>query len=683
MTLRNGKLRSIGVGAATLPLWLLAACGGGTDGGEPALQVSQVSQAEATGVQALGGAAHGDGHGGQDGDQGWHDDHDGGHDGDHHGDKHDKDGRHHKRHKHPRLPQLTPAVPGPLVGTCEALGALLGAPAPAPAPLASGAVGRAFALAAADVGIAAAGTPTPVPSPIPGTTFTSTTTVPAGTVTVGGQPVAEHCVVTGRMAERVSAVDGKSYAIAFEMRLPKDWNGRFWHQGNGGIDGSVVTASGTFGGGPLTSALLQGFAVLSSDAGHTLAQGGPAFGVDPQARLDYGYQAVGKLTPVAKQLITLAYGKGPDRSYIGGCSNGGRHTLVAAARYAADYDGFLAGAPGFNLPLAALANIFGAQRYATVATGDPTTPAGLETAFTAAERRSVANAVLERCDALDGVTDGLVQDTDACQRRFRLFRDVPTCSGARDGTCLSLAQKLAIAPIFSGATLANGERFYAGFPFDSGLGGGGIPFWEFTAPLVLDSGAVGIIFGVPPANPATFNGPAFSLGGNIDTLYASLFATDATYTEAAMSFMTPPNATDLSAVRDRGAKIMVYHGVSDPIFSVADTEAWYQGVDQNSAGNAPAFARLYRVPGMGHCSGGPATDQFDMITPLVAWVEQGAAPGRVVASARGVGNVGGVNAEVPATWAADRTRPLCPYPAVARYRGDGDVEQAGSYRCRN
>src|SRR5262249_9985993 len=128
----------------------------------------------------------------------------------------------------------------------------------------------------------------------------------------------------------------------------------FFHQGNGGIDGSVVTATGSFGGGPLTNALQQGFAVLSSDAGHSGSLG-PAFGLDPQARLDYGYQAVGKLTPMAKQVVALAYGRGPDRSYFGGCSNGGRHTLVAAARYPEDYDGFLAGSPGFHLPLAALA----------------------------------------------------------------------------------------------------------------------------------------------------------------------------------------------------------------------------------------------------------------------------------------------------------------------------------------
>ena len=434
-------------------------------------------------------------------------------------------GHHGKKGKHHRLPQLPPAVPATLPVTCEQLAATLGAPAPAAAPAAAGQVQVATTAAAAVIAPAAAasGVPVPVPGPIPNTTITSTTTVPPGTLKVAGQDVPEHCLATGKMFERVSPVDGKTYAIAFEMRLPKTWNGRFWHQGNGGIDGSVATASGTFGGGPLTSALLQGFAVLSSDAGHTLAQGGPAFGVDPQARLDYGYQAVGKLTPMAKKLIELAYGKGPDRSYFGGCSNGGRHTLVAAARYAADYDGFLAGAPGYNLPIAALANIFGAQRYATVATGDPASPAGLETAFTAAERTTVANAVLARCDALDGLADGLVQDTGACQRRFSLFRHVPTCSGARDGSCLTLAQKIAIAPIFRGATLANGERFYAGFPYDSGLGGGGVPFWEFTAPLALDSGAVGIIFGVPPANPVGFNGPAFSLGGNIDALYATLY----------------------------------------------------------------------------------------------------------------------------------------------------------------
>jgi hypothetical protein len=545
--------------------------------------------------------------------------------------------------KHHRLPQLAPATPGTLVGSCEALAGSL--------------------------------------SGLANTTIASATTVAAGTLLVAGQPVPEHCRVTGRMFERISPTDGKTYAIGFEMRLPKAWNGRFFHQGNGGIDGNVVTANATFGGGPTTSALLQGFAVLSSDAGHSNAQGGPAFGLDPQARLDYGYQAVGKLTPMAKAAIGAAYGKGPDRSYFGGCSNGGRHTLVAAARYADDYDGFLAGAPGYNLPLAALANIFGAQRYAGVATGNPATPAGLETAFTTAERKTLAAAVLTRCDALDGANDGLIQATRVCQRKFDLMRDMPTCAGARDGSCLSQAQKLALAPIFSGATTTDGRPFYASFPYDSGIGGGGIPFWEFTAPLVLDSGAVGVIFKVPPSTAALSDGPNFSLGLDIDQTLAQLYATDATFTEAAMSFMTPPDAQDMNHVRRRGAKMLVYHGVSDPIFSIDDTITWYRGIDRSSGQRADEFARLYPVPGMGHCSGGPATDQADFITPLVQWVERGIAPGALVATARGPGNVGGVNPEVPADWSASRTRPLCPYPSVARYLGRGDVEQAAQWAC--
>jgi hypothetical protein len=545
-----------------------------------------------------------------------------------------------------RLPRLAPANPGALIGSCEDLAARLAG--------------------------------------LPNTAITGSTTIAAGTLAVAGQPIAEHCRVTGKMHERVSPVDGKTYSIQFEMRLPKNWNGRFFHQGNGGIDGNVNTANTTFGGGALTSTLLQGFAVLSSDAGHSNAQGGPAFGLDPQARLDYGYQAVAKLTPVAKHAISLAYGKGPDRSYFGGCSNGGRHTLITAARLPHEYDGYLAGAPGYNLPLAALANIFGGQRYASLveAPANPATPPGLETAFTTAERKTLAAAVLARCDALDGATDGLVQDTRACQRKFDFMHDVPTCAGARDGSCLTQAQKIAIAPIFSGATTSNGTRFYAPFPFDSGIGANGIPFWEFTAPLVLDSGAVGAIFKVPPSTEALTNGPGFALGLNIDAALAELFATNATYTESAMGFMTPPDATDMNDVRRRGAKIIVYHGVSDPIFSVADTERWYRGIDRSSGGRADDFARLYRVPGMGHCAGGPATDQADFLTPLIAWVERGREPEAIVATARGAGNAGGVNAEVPADWAPDRTRPLCPYPLVARYDGRGSIERASNWECR-
>ncbi len=514
------------------------------------------------------------------------------------------------------------------------------------------------------------------------TVVDSAADVAAGTLSVAGTAVPAHCRVTGRMYPRTGS-DSQSYAIGFEMRLPQAWNGRYYYQANGGADGNVVTATGAgTGGGALTSALLQGFAVISSDAGHTAAQTA-TFGFEPQARLDYGYQAAQKLTPMAKALITAGYGRGPDRSYFGGCSNGGRHALVATARLAQEYDGFLAGAPGYNLPKAAVAQIWGAQQYARLATPGATTPApfggtvpDLGTGFTAAERRLVADRVLAKCDALDGATDGIVADTARCQTSFSLATDVPTCSGARDGTCLTADQKSVVASIFAGAKTSTGAAIYNSFPFDPGMVGNDWAGWEFVISQALDPLAAGVIFGVPPgfiANPLTVS---------IDSLNAGITATNATYTESAMAFMTPPNPAQLGALKNRGAKVMVYHGVSDAVFSYDDSVTWYKNLATANGGDAGNFARLYGVPGMNHCAGGPATDQFDMLTPLVQWVEQGVAPDRVVASARGAGNAGGANAELPAGWSATRSRPLCPFPKVATYNGSGNLESADSFRCQ-
>jgi hypothetical protein len=565
--------------------------------------------------------------------------------------------------------------------TVATLVACGGADAEVPLPQLAAAIGSTFNGTCASLSTAFAS--------LANTQITVSETVADGSLSVGGKPVGEHCLVTGKMYERTSSVDGNTYAIGFEMRLPKNWNGRFLHQGNGGTDGAVVTATGATGGGPVTHALLKGFAVLSSDAGHSGST--PNYGVDPQARLDYGYQAVGKLTPMAKSAIQLAYGKRPDRSYFAGCSNGGRHAMVAATRYYADYDGVLAGAPGYNLPKAAVSNLAGARLYQTLATVPVTNQIDLATAFTDTERQFVSSKVLAKCDALDGAADGLVQDVSACQLAFKPATDLPVCTGARDSTCLSADQKTVLAKIFSGPTTSSGALIYSSFPFDAGFGAGkagvasggspvgtGIAFWEFFASTNLDSGATGIIFQVPPENPSTFSPLTFSLTTDIDALYAGMTTTDATYKESAMAFMTPPNPTKMFGLRDRGGKIMVYHGVSDSIFSVNDSEAWFKGV---TADSGSAFAKFYRVPGMGHCSGGPATDQFDMLTPLVNWVEKGVAPNDIVASARGAGNAGGVNSDLPSTWAADRTRPLCAYPKVARYKGSGRLETASSFAC--
>jgi hypothetical protein len=517
----------------------------------------------------------------------------------------------------------------------------------------------------------------------PDTVISTSTQVADGTLSVGGNAIAAHCLVTGRMHERVSAVDGQTYAIGFQMRLPIAWNGRYYYQGNGGTDGSVSSATGVAGsGGPLSNALHKGFAVISSDAGHSGAQN-PLFGMDPIARVDYGYGAVAKLTPMAKALIAMAYGKGPDRSYIGGSSNGGRHAMVAASRFADQYDGVLANSPGFDLPRAAAAQLYSAQQFRRVATDET----NLETAFTVAERTLVAQAILGRCDALDGLADGMVQDIEACRTAFDLNLHVPTCVGARDNTCLSADQKDAIGKMYRGPVNSAGTALYATQPYDPGLVTSGWASWKFSSSVGVarDPVAVGIIFQVPPEPSVaanTTNSRSFAFNYDFDLDFPKLFATDATYTESAMSFMTPPNPTRLDTLRDRGAKLMVVQGASDGVFSLDSTKNWYDGLNAENGGKADAFARFFRVPGMNHSSGGPATEQYDALAALVDWVENGRAPDRIVATARGPGNPGGVNAAVPVDWAPDRTRPLCPYPKVARYNGSGDSERADNFTCR-
>lgn len=499
-----------------------------------------------------------------------------------------------------------------------------------------------------------------------GTVITGTEQVDSGELTNRGAPVGKHCKVTGYMNERVSPVDGQTYRIGFEMRLPTEWSGRYLYQANGGLDGNIATALGSVGGGE--SGLQMGMAVISSDAGHSAAQN-PTFGVDPQARLDYGYQAVGTLTPMAKSLITTAYGRGPDHSYMTGGSNGGRHTMVGASRYADEYDGFLAVAPGFNLPKAAVAQVWGAQQWATVADG-----ADLQSALTQDERQVLADSILARCDSLDGLQDGMVQASERCQNVFRLERDVPTCAGGRDGTCLSVEQKDVVATVFSGATTSTGASIYSTFPYDPGLTQTGWGNWKFEAPLTRDSSAYSYIFGTPPDAPALPELPNYALNLDIDQAARSIYQTSGNYSESAMEFMTPPDLDRMDALKSEGGKLMVVHGAADGVFSVDDTAAWFQRVDKAHRNNAEEFVRYFEVPGMGHVRGGVATDQYDALAALVDWVESGSAPDQLTAW------VNPANPELPADWSADRSRPLCLYPATARYHR-GDPESATSFRC--
>ncbi|MEO7644362.1 MAG: tannase/feruloyl esterase family alpha/beta hydrolase [Burkholderiaceae bacterium] len=509
----------------------------------------------------------------------------------------------------------------------------------------------------------------------------------------------EHCKVTGKMNERTGA-DGQAYAIGFEMRLPVNWTGRFLFQVNGGNDGVVQPAYGNVvAAGATTNALLQGFAVLSSDAGHAQLPpqslgadgkpvglvGGNLFGLDPQARLDYGYQANGALTPMAKQLISTHYGQAPKTSYMMGCSNGGRHSLVAASRYADQFDGIIAGNAGFNLPKAAVQHAWDIQAFNAV---NP----DIKLAFSPADMKLVGDKVLEKCDALDGLVDGMVNNSPACQKAFDI--KALQCQGDKTDACLSGKQVTALQKVFAGPVNSKGEQLYSDWPWDAGVSASATGFgtwraWKLQGPIanlpiigVLGAGSVAYIFSTP-AKPVAGNPPALIqslLEYNFDVDAPKIYATNAAFKESSMQFMTPPKATELEAFKARGGKLMVYHGTSDPVFSVNDTIRWYESLNKHHKGQAAAFARLYTVPGSNHCQGGPATDQFDMLTSMVNWVEKGQAPDQVIAAARP-----GVNPDVPASWSSNgkaRTRPLCPYPQQVRYKGTGDINEAANFSCQ-
>lgn len=528
----------------------------------------------------------------------------------------------------------------------------------------------------------------------PNLRITSADMVATGAVKRPGivDAIPEHCVIKGTLNERISQVDGKKYAIGFEMRLPTQWNGRFFYQANGGLDGILQPAFGeTLGGGPRSNGLTKGFAVISSDAGHVMEKvpgiGGGLFGIDPQARLDYGYNAVAQLTPMAKSVIAAYYGKRPDKSYVVGTSNGGRHGMVAAARDSGEYDGVLATAPGYRLPYAALTQILDAQQFAKVASKDAKTGRpDLNTGFTPADLSLVASKVLARCDALDGLKDGVVSDLVGCQKAFNVARDIPACSTKQAGQCLTTEQKAVLAAVFAGPKTRAGQPVYSAKAWDPGIAGKDWRTWKFVNAVgPRDPLSVGFVFSTPPISPKAMDGTGTSIIDyvmkyDLEKDGQRIFANNATYTQSSVEFMLPPEAEKMSKFVARGGKLLVAHGASDPVFSVLDTINWYEQFSTIHGEAAKDSARLFIVPGMNHSRNGPATDQYDMVDALVAWVEQGKAPESIIATARGKGS-NLPNPEVPASWSPNRTRLLCAYPQIARYDGKGDPEVAASFSC--
>lgn len=504
---------------------------------------------------------------------------------------------------------------------------------------------------------------------LPQTQITAADWVDASSGLAG--PLPAHCRVRGTIDPRVGR-DGVAYGFGFELRLPALWTHRFYFQGGSGSDGVVIPALGSIVGG---DALAAGAAVVSTDSGH---QGtGPEFGLDPQARIDYGYRTIDRVTGQARAILVQAYGREPEHSYFCGCSQGGRQGFVASQRFPEYFDGIVAGSPGFDLPKASVGEAWNTQAVAAIAkTFDAVGEPRLADTFSDADLTLLVRGVLRECDGLDGLVDGIVDDLVDC----RFDPATLQCSGEKDASCLSAPQVDALHKIFGGAHNSRGEALYSDFPYDGGLADpspiGSLRAWSLGNPssptndasnITLGAGLLAYIFVTPPV--ATKDLLGYALGFDFDRDAPKIFATTDEYTESSVDFMSA-TSTDLSRFRRHGGKLIVYQGGSDGVFSVNDTIRWYRGLDQANGGRAADFARLFIVPGMGHCVGGPATDQFDGFGAIVDWVEQGRAPDQIVATA-------GPKSPFPG-----RTRPLCPFPKQTRYGGQGSTESADSFGCR-
>jgi poly(3-hydroxybutyrate) depolymerase len=535
---------------------------------------------------------------------------------------------------------------------------------------------------------------TPGQLPNPTTAITSAILKPASAaVTSPGGPgrgsvpaLPAHCEVRGKINDR-TGTNGQHYAINFHMRLPDAWNGKFFFEGGGGSNGNIGDALGNLQGQQPTNALVLGYAVVSQDSGHDNAvnndpklNGTQTFGFDEQARLDFGYNSYDQVTQAAKALIKTYYGKRPDRSYYVGCSEGGREAMMMSQRFPDYYDGILACSPGFKLPKAAVAEAWDTQAFAEVAKAsginDPNGEPFINKTFTDADMALIARTIVAACDKLDGLEDGIIANFPACKPKLTEL----TCTGSKDATCLTAAQIAALEKVFGGAKNSRGETLYADWAWDAGIGNPGWRIWKlgmFAAPVnssinaTLGSGAVSALFSTPPVPVASAGAAplAFLLSFNFDTDAAKIFAESSTYSKSSWDYMQA-SSTNLSAFKKHGGKLLITHGVSDPIFSVNDTIAWLEEVNKVNKGKAADFVRFFAVPGMNHCGGGPSTDRYDAFNALVAWVENKTAPERIIATAG------------PTTPWPNRTRPLCLYPAYARYKGTGSIEDAANFVCK-
>jgi feruloyl esterase len=453
-----------------------------------------------------------------------------------------------------------------------------------------------------------------------------------------------HCRVTGLLAPE----------IAFEVSLPAKWNGRFYMIGNGGHAGDALDDPGRAA--QRNTALELGFAFAQTNTGHdSRKEPGASFVLsNPQKAIDYAYRAVHVTATTAKDVTKEYYGNSVQYAYWNSCSNGGRQGLIEAQRFARDFDGIVANAPWVDQTGFTIGAMWNQKALR-------------EAAITPAKLALVADKVMAKCDAIDGLKDGLIDDPRKCS--FDPQRDVAICSAGADADdCLTAAQAAAVAKVYGGP-VSQGKPFFPGYmpgseAVTTGLFGGG-----------SGSGWLNVIVGAQPdRKPADFNLAEQTMRYLVhkppkpDYDYTTFdFDRDIRVLDD-WSKLADAKNPDLGKFKKNGGKLLMTYGWADPILQPMMGVNYYEQVVARNGPDTPEFFRLFMVPGMSHCGGGIGPDRHDPMTAIINWVEKGKAPTSMVASRV-------VNNQVV------RTRPLCAYPQVARYSGQGSIDDAANFRC--
>jgi feruloyl esterase len=475
-------------------------------------------------------------------------------------------------------------------------------------------------------------------------------TLPAATVTLA-QPVAQGTFVPPagtQMRPGVTFKDLPDFCrvaatlkpssdsdVRIEVWMPlKNWNGRFQAVGNGGLAGTISYPA-------MAQALGQGYATASTDTGHAAEPEGAANWAvgHPERVIDFGYRSVHEMAAKAKAVIAAYYGSAPRYSYWNGCSEGGRQGMGEVQRYPADFDGVVDGAPVFYFTHAQSRGFWSEK----IVYEDPAAY------IPPAKYQIVYDAVMAQCDAADGLKDGLINDPSRCHFDPALL----LCKEGDAPNCLTAPQIKNMKSQYEGpVNPRTGERVMTGHMpgFETLLVGR-----NATAPADLKQARLGAFYRYFVFENPNWDWTTFDFDKDIAFADQKLAAVMNNY---------DPNLKDFKA---RGGKLLQYHGWSDPMPSPMNTVNYFNQV-QATLGDTRDFYRLFMVPGMGHCSGGTGPDQFDKMGAIIDWVEHGKAPDQIVASHQTNGK-------------ADRTRPLCPYPQVAKYKGSGSIDEAENFVC--